>query len=120
MAGTIDKGTIASINAAKQTASVMTPTGIVTTGLVIPWHLRTSTGQLKKGMEVIFVIFEDSTGLILSRTDGEWGQYLPRLTIGTVLSAGTDVIIGDLSVVSHTHQHSWTDGAGSGETSAPK
>jgi len=48
MAGTIDKGTIASINAAKQTASVMTPTGIVTTGLVIPWHLRTSTGQLKK------------------------------------------------------------------------
>ena len=69
----INKGTIASING--NTARVMPsdasekPTAMIT----IPWHLRGEAGDLKKGTEVVYVEFDDSTGLLLGRADGEWG-----------------------------------------------
>ena len=76
--GNINKGTIASISG--NTARVVPsdagakPTAKIT----IPWHLRGSTGNLSKGTEVVYVEFDDSTGLLLGRADGEWGCYLPR------------------------------------------
>lgn len=71
--GNINKGTIASISG--NTARVVPsdagakPTAKIT----IPWHLRGSTGNLSKGTAVIYVEFDDSTGLLLGRADGEWG-----------------------------------------------
>ena len=69
--GQINKGTIASIDG--NTARVVPsddntrPTARIT----IPWHLRGDAGQLKKGTEVVYVEFDDSTGLLLCRADGE-------------------------------------------------
>ena len=107
--GQIYKGTIASVS--EKTARVLpldidaTSTKIIT----IPWHLRGDTGKLSKGVEVIYVEFEDTTGLLLGRADGEWGEYLPRLDSDRITAAG-------ISLAEHTH------GGGEpadGETSAP-
>ena len=68
--GNINKGTIASISG--NTARVVPsdagakPTAKIT----IPWHLRGSTGNLSKGTAVVYVEFDDSTGLLLGRADG--------------------------------------------------
>ena len=65
--GNINKGTIASISG--NTARVVPsdagakPTAKIT----IPWHLRGSTGNLSKGTAVVYVEFDDSTGLLLGR-----------------------------------------------------
>ena len=65
--GNINKGTIASISG--NTARVVPsdagakPTAKIT----IPWHLRGSTGNLSKGTVVVYVEFDDSTGLLLGR-----------------------------------------------------
>ena len=67
--GNINKGTIASISG--NTARVVPsdagakPTAKIT----IPWHLRGSTGNLSKGTAVVYVEFDDSTGLLLGRAD---------------------------------------------------
>ena len=107
--GQINKGKIASIsgNTARVTPSDAgaKPTAKIT----IPWHLRGSSGNLKKGTEVVFVEFEDSTGLLLGRADGEWGAYLPNLTAG-------DVKAGGISLKNHRHGGVET---GSGNTSTP-
>lgn len=82
--GQISKGEIASIS--ENTARVVPfdknekPTAKIT----IPWHLRGEAGNLKKGTEVVYVEFDDATGLLLGRADGEWGAYLPTLTAGSV------------------------------------
>lgn len=71
--GQIHKGKIASISG--NTARVVPadagakPTAKIT----IPWHLRGDSGNLKKGTGVVYVEFDDSTGLLLGRTDGEGG-----------------------------------------------
>jgi|GEM_PF-1164748 len=86
--GKIYKGQIASVN--EKTARVLpldidaTSTKIIT----IPWHLRGETGKLKKGDEVVYVEFEDTSGLLLGRADGEWGEYLPRLEADSVEADG--------------------------------
>ena len=70
----INKGIIASIN--ENTARVVPsdtntrPTALIT----IPRHLRGDSGNLKKGTEVVYAEFEDATGLLLGRADGEWGS----------------------------------------------
>lgn len=85
--GQINKGTIATIEG--NTARVV-PSDVgakPTAKITIPWHLRGDTGQLKKGTAVVYVEFDDSTGLLLGRADGEWGAYLPRLTAGTITAS---------------------------------
>lgn len=69
--GQISKGTIASIsgNMARVVPSEMS--GKSTAMITIPWHLRGEAGNLKKGTEVVYAEFEDSTGLLLGRADGE-------------------------------------------------
>jgi hypothetical protein len=67
MPGIIEKGRITSINHTTYTAKVLTATGIVSNDIVIPYYL--STG-INKGTEVVFVIFDDRTGIILARADG--------------------------------------------------
>ncbi len=109
--GTIDKGTIASLNTAKNTARVQTKAGIVTNDLVVPWHLRGGSGNLKKGMEVVFVEFDDQTGILLGRADGDWGYYF----IAGITAAG-DVKAGGVSLQKHTHNYTWGHDPGSSVT----
>jgi hypothetical protein len=45
--------------------------GIVTKPLVIIDTLRGDAGNLTKGTDVVFVVFSDQSGIILSRADGE-------------------------------------------------
>ena len=58
----------------------------LTNSFIIPWHLRGATGGLEVDTPVIFIAFPNGTGLILGRSDGEWGQYLHgTITIQTKL-----------------------------------
>ena len=76
----IQKGKISSVegkadrNGDKTTARVLPSTAdsMVTRPLTIPWYLRGEMGNLTPGTEVAYAMFEDGTGIILSRMDGEW------------------------------------------------
>lgn len=115
--GQINKGQIASISG--NTARVVPsdagekPTAKIT----IPWHLRGSTGNLAKGTEVVYVEFDDHTGLLLGRLDGNWGEYLPFLMAGNIEVPKGDVTAGSISLKQHKHGGVYT---GSGETTIPR
>ena len=69
--GRIYKGTVASLD---ETAARVVPFGAdakPTAKITIPRELR---GMLEKGTVVIYVEFDDATGLILARADGESNQ----------------------------------------------
>lgn len=108
--GQINKGKIGSIcgNTARVVPSDASakPTAKIT----IPWHLRGASGNLEKGTEVVYVEFDDYTGLLLGRADGEWGAYLPSLNAG-------DVSAGGVSLKEHRHGGVAT---GDGATSMPE
>lgn len=80
-------------------------------------------GNLSPGVEVAYAMFEDGTGLILSRMDGEWPGIVPGdITIKkgalTVQDKGVsvpsaDVTASGVSLNSHTHT------GVHGETSGP-
>ena len=81
----IQKGKISTIEEAPvddwghpTTARVFSLTGgSVTRPLIIPWYLRGTMGDLKPEDEVVFVLFEDMTGWILGRFDGNFQKYVP-------------------------------------------
>ena len=108
--GTINKGTIASVSGNTARVTPSDANANPTARITIPWHLRGDAGNLKKGTEVVYVEFDDATGLLLGRADGEWGAYLPSLTVGDVTADG-------VSLKNHTH-----DGVerGWGTTDGPK
>lgn len=112
--GQINKGTIASISG--NTARVVPsdagakPTAMIT----IPWHLRGASGNLKKGTAVVYVEFDDATGLLLGRADGDWGEYIPSLSAGSISASG-DVKANGVSLKNHKHGGVAT---GSGTTSS--
>lgn len=119
----IQKGKISSIegepdrNGDKTTARVLPSTAdsLVTRPLTIPWYLRGDMGNLSPGVEVAYAMFEDGTGLILSRMDGEWPGIVPGdITIKkgalTVQDKGVsvpsaDVTASGISLNSHTPPH---------------
>lgn len=100
--GNINKGKIASISGSTARVVPLEANGKPTARITIPWHLRGDTGKLKKNTVVVYAEFEDSTGLLLGRADGEWGEYLPHLTAGDV-AATSDVTAGGISLKSHVH-----------------
>jgi hypothetical protein len=120
----IQKGKISTVEGAadrngdKTTARVLpcTADGMVTRPLTIPWWLRGKMGNLKPGDEVAYAMFEDGTGIILSRMDGEWDGTVPgsvKVEKGDVTVPDGDVTASDISLKTHTH-------AGvHGETSGP-
>lgn len=56
----------------------------------IPWWLRGPAAELAVGVEVAFAVFDDLTGVILSRMDGEGGSTLSGdLTITGAVNAGS-------------------------------
>lgn len=84
--------------------------GVISKPLVIPAQLRGNAGKLAKGTEVVFAIFPDQTGIILSRADGEWyGVIYGNETITGALNVGGKVTAKDVktdtlsSVNSHKH-----------------
>ena len=120
----IKKGKISTVEGAadrngdKTTARVLpcTADGMVTRPLTIPWWLRGKMGNLKPGDEVAYAMFEDGTGIILSRMDGEWDGTVPgsvKVEKGDVTVPDGDVTASGISLKTHTH-------AGvHGETSGP-
>ena len=108
--GQINKGKIASVSGNTARVVPSDASAKPTAKITIPWHLRGDTGNLKKGTEVVYVEFDDATGLLLGRADGEWGAYLPSLSAGDVKSGG-------ISLKNHRHGGVET---GSGTTGAPK
>ena len=120
----IQKGKISTVEGAadrngdKTTARVLpcTADGMVTRPLTIPWWLRGKMGNMKPGDEVAYAMFEDGTGIILSRMDGEWDGTVPgsvKVEKGDVTVPDGDVTASGISLKTHTH-------AGvHGETSGP-
>jgi hypothetical protein len=128
---TIQKGTISSVegevdrNGDKTKARVLpnTADGAVTRPLTIPWWLRGKMGNLAPGVEVAFALFEDSSGVIITRMDGEWDGFIP----GDVKIDGNTEVVGDVklndmessSVSSYNnHTHSGVQ-SGPSSTSTP-
>ena len=108
--GQIEKGKIASISGNTARVTPSDAKGKPTAKITIPWHLRGAAGNLQKGTLVVYVEFDDSTGLLLGRADGEWGAYLPSLSAGDVTAGGVSL---------KSHRHGGVD-PGSGTTSTPK
>ena len=71
--GQINKGTIASISGNTARVVPSDANAMPTAMITIPWHLRGNAGNLEKGTAVVYVEFDDATGLLLGRADGEWG-----------------------------------------------
>lgn len=120
----IQKGKISTVEGAadrngdKTTARVLpcTADGMVTRPLTIPWWLRGKMGNLKPGDEVAYAMFEDGTGIILSRMDGEWDGTVPgsvKVEKGDVTVPDGDVTASGISLKTHTHA------SVHGETSGP-
>ena len=59
-------------NPTKAKVQSISAEGTSTLPITIPWYLRGDMGKLEKGTEIAFVVFEDSTGIIVSRMDGNW------------------------------------------------
>lgn len=115
--GQINKGTIASISGNTARVVPSDASAKPTAKITIPWHLRGASGNLSKGTAVVYVEFDDSTGLLLGRADGEWGAYLPSLTAGSVATPNGDVTAKGVSLSGHTHGGVEP---GSGSTGKPK
>lgn len=72
--------------------------GVVTRPITIPWWLRGRMGLLVPEDEVAYALFEDGTGVILSRMDGEWPGEVP----GDVTLHGSYFIDDNLEVQKDT------------------
>jgi hypothetical protein len=151
----IQKGKISSIESTptdtqdnETTARVIPSTGneIVTRPLVIPWRLRGKGGNLAPGVSVVFIVFDDFTGYIIDRADGEfsgdvYGDFILHggknndKTVTTTIKTSDDTITlkvgteyiqgGDLKtdrVASYNvHTHAYTHGglASGGDNTTP-
>lgn len=123
----IEKGTILTIEGPADrngdlTMARVSPSqnnSLVSRPVVIPWYMRGASGNLKKGTEVIYVIFDDHTGQLLGRMDGEWfGILRGDVEINGSLAVGGDIATGSLDSV-NGHVHGGVE-PGSSTTSGPQ
>lgn len=132
--GIIEKGVILTIegerdrneNYTKATVQPLSAEGTSTLPLSIPWYLRGKMGKLGKGTEVAYTVFDDQTGIILSRMDGNWdGMIEEKLlvldTLGDTAKVKGSIDVSEelvgTKVISHgvvlsTHQHKNVVGGG--------
>ncbi|MDE5697622.1 MAG: pre-mRNA-splicing factor [Lachnospiraceae bacterium] len=69
--------------------------GTSTLPITIPWYLRGKMGRLEKGTEIAFAVFEDATGIIVSRIDGDWdGVIEDDITVKGNLTVEKDIMHG--------------------------
>ncbi len=101
--------------------------GAVTRPLIIPWWLRGTMGNLAPDVEVVYAEFEDKTGFILARFDGNCQLHIPYDLIidGDTTQNGNSTTNGNVNAtdfVSDTcgsyNEHLHTDSQG-GTTSPP-
>ncbi len=92
----------------------ITSPDVVTAPYNILWIARGKLGDLKIDSLVVCARFENGSGIIICRADGEHTNVFPDgMTVDGTLTAATDVIAADKSLTGHTH-------AGvHGETSPP-
>lgn len=105
MAGVIDKGRISKIMGpndwyglpTRAQVNPCTNAGAVTPAITIDWRLRGKNGQLKVGDEVAYCLFDDGTGVIFARLDGENSGIIDydTETTGDVVHDKTVTTIGD-------------------------
>ena len=92
----VSKGKVSALHDGGKTAEVKPYTGdVVTVRLVVPFFLL---GSLTVGMEVVYASFDDNTGLVLARMDGEWSH-----TIKGNVDVEGDASAGGIGLNSHTH-----------------
>ena len=108
--GQVNKGKIASISGNIARVVPCDASAKPTAKITIPWHLRGKSGNLKKGTVVVYAEFDDSTGLLLGRADGEWGEFIPELDTDKVTASGVNL---------KTHKHGGVE-PGSGTSGVPQ
>ena len=101
------KGTISALYNNQRIATVKPYLGeVVTSKLVVPFFLWEC---LEVGMPVVYAAFEDNTGVILARMDGEWNHKIWD---------GVEIKTGDLMTHAvpsyHGHKHDCPSGGTSG------
>lgn len=111
----IDKGTVSALLEGGKKINVKPYLGdIVTVDLVVPYFLFEC---LEVGMPVVYVTFEDNTGIVLARMDGEWSH---KLRDGVeVVTGDVKVTAGDIATRSVASYNSHTHTCPDGETSGP-
>ncbi len=125
----IQKGKISSIEASPldnnglaTKAKVFSLTGgSVTMPLTIPWYLRGTMGNLAADVEVVFALFEDKTGYILGRADGEFQGHMPYDTTfdkGVAVTKNVNAADFVSATYGSTNEHTHTDSQ-SGTTTPP-
>lgn len=117
----VEKGTILTIEGpadrnGDSTLARVSPSqsaGLVSRPVTIPWYMRGTSGNLAKGTEVVYVLFDDHTGTILGRMDGEWFGVLR----GDISVSG-DISTETISSI-NAHVHGGVE-PGSSSTSGPQ
>ena len=102
--GQIHKGEIATISGNKARVVPLDKEDKATAKLNVPWHLRGDTGELEPGDEVVYCEFDDGTGLLLGRMDGDWGEFPPKLSSNNLTDSGVRLA---------KHKHSGVQSGGS-------
>lgn len=73
--------------------------GSSTMPLTIPWYLRGEMGQLHKGTEVAFAVFNDASGIIISRMDGNWSGMIEESNLEIDLKGNTCLVHGQIESI---------------------
>ena len=103
----LQKGTISSIEESPvdkdenpTTARVLpcTADSLVTLPLTIQWWLRGEMGNLQVGDEVVYAMFEDGSGTIIARMDGNWNGHIHGDL--QVIKGNVEMTEGDLTLTS--------------------
>ena len=105
----VSKGTISALHDGGKTAEVKPYLGeVVTPRLVVPFFLFEC---LEVGMPVVYASFEDNTGVVLARMDGEWSHKVWD---------GVKIVTGDLETHAVPSYHDHTHNCPDGRTSGPR
>ena len=108
------KGTISALHDGGKIAEVKPYLGeVVTPRLVVPFFLFDC---LTVGMPVVYAAFEDNTGLVLARMDGEWNHKAwdgVEIVTGNVKITAGDLQTGEVRSY-NGHTHTCPDGTTSG------
>ena len=83
--GQIHKGEIATISGNKARVVPLDKEDKATAKLNVPCG---DTGELEPGDEVVYCEFDDGTRLLLGRMDGDWGEFLPKLSSNNLTDSG--------------------------------
>lgn len=112
----VQKGTISALYESGKKATVKPYMGeIVTVRLVVPFFLYKC---LAVGMPVVYATFEDNTGVILARMDGEWNHRLEG-DVRVIDSVYADDFVTDSAGSYESHTHVCPDGATTEPTPDP-